>query len=359
MELDLHRTFGALVIGSTFAVFLFGIVTLQCHAYYSRFDEDRKLFKYLVAVVWVLELAHTIAISYEIYTATITHYGQPNEYDRFPGFGLATLLGGSITMCVQAFFAFRVHSILPPPYRYIGLFCIFLTVARCVTSFYAGIEGIMTTSMVEYTERFRGMLAALFISGAAIDVVIAVSMLWFLSAKRESAMPKVTRLLDKLVAWTIGTGLLTSVAAVVIVIVFMIQDHTLIWLALYTFLAKLYSNSLLCALNARSNLREEAARSSISHSRTRLRELTSSNGRPGNPVNPISIEMMTTTQMEVDDVPIFYTVPLQPHATPSVASDDANLKGHASMIEKADDYHQDDFEKDRGKDAKNGYHDVV
>lgn len=45
---DLNATIGAVEIGSMISVFLFGIVTLQAHLYYSSFQEDHWSFKTLV-----------------------------------------------------------------------------------------------------------------------------------------------------------------------------------------------------------------------------------------------------------------------------------------------------------------------
>ena len=44
----MQNTFGALEIGVTASVFLFGFVTLQTHMYFQRFPEDRRVFKALV-----------------------------------------------------------------------------------------------------------------------------------------------------------------------------------------------------------------------------------------------------------------------------------------------------------------------
>ena len=121
MPTTLDNTFGALQIGVLIAVYLFGIVTLQCNIYASRFPDDRKIFKCLVrsyterisaaythppldiqvVIVWLLELAHTISITYETYTATITYFGHPELYTQFAGFGVAMLTGGTLTMLVQ------------------------------------------------------------------------------------------------------------------------------------------------------------------------------------------------------------------------------------------------------------------
>lgn len=69
------NTFGALEIGSWFAVFLFGIVTLQGYIYFERYPDDRLLFKalvsslssfhYLIKVMTVLALNRSLAFGIE------------------------------------------------------------------------------------------------------------------------------------------------------------------------------------------------------------------------------------------------------------------------------------------------------
>ncbi|KAF5319823.1 hypothetical protein D9611_012857 [Ephemerocybe angulata] len=320
----IDNTFGALQIGVLIAVFLFGIVTLQAHIYSSQFPDDRRIFKALVVIVWLLELGHTVAVAYESYTATITFYGRPEAYTRYAGFGVATILGGTLTMIVQSFFAWRLWTVLYHPYKYIGLACGLLAIARCAVSIFAGVEGIRARSLYNYVERYRGMLAALLGTGAAIDIFIASSMLWFLVVRKKKSLEKVKRLLDRLVAYTIRTGLVTSVAAVSILIVFFASPHTMVWLAMYTFLAKLYSNSLLSALNARSGLREVVGATGDTSG-------SSGPGKPGtsrarglfnhrNQTNAISIQMKTTTEMAVDGYNVPYSGAGEDENVPTVPS---------------------------------------
>ncbi|TEB19312.1 hypothetical protein FA13DRAFT_381324 [Coprinellus micaceus] len=323
MPTTLDNTFGALQIGVLIAVYLFGIVTLQCNIYASRFPDDRKIFKCLVVVVWLLELAHTISITYETYTATITYFGHPELYTQFAGFGVAMLTGGMLTMLVQSFFAWRLWTILFHPWRYIGLAAAILAVLRFAVSIFAGVEAIRTTSITTFAHRYRAMLASLLSVGAAIDVLIAVAMLSFLFTRKKKALDRVARLLDRLVGYTVRTGFVTSVAAVAIVILFLVSTNTFVWLAMYTFLAKLYSNSLLSALNARSGLRETVGGTDASGSNSKSQQ-----GRHAglmyrnNPAGAISIQMKTTTEMEVDGVAA-YTVPkFRPNESGVDESDD-------------------------------------
>ncbi|TEB11301.1 hypothetical protein FA13DRAFT_1806108 [Coprinellus micaceus] len=294
MPTTLDNTFGALQIGVLIAVYLFGIVTLQCNIYASQFPDDRKIFKCLVVVVWLLELAHTISITYETYTATITYFGHPELYTQFAGFGVAMLTGGMLTMLVQSFFAWRLWTILFHPWRYIGLAAAILAVLRFAVSIFAGVEAIRTTSITTFAHRYRAMLASLLSVGAAIDVLIAVAMLSFLFTRKKKALDRSS-----------------------------CPRNTFVWLAMYTFLAKLYSNSLLSALNARSGLRETVGGTDASGSNSKSQQ-----GRHAglmyrnNPAGAISIQMKTTTEMEVDGVAA-YTVPkFRPNESGVDESDD-------------------------------------
>lgn len=45
-----ENTFGALLVGLLFASFLFGIVNIQVHHYFSTFPNDRTVFKLMVYI---------------------------------------------------------------------------------------------------------------------------------------------------------------------------------------------------------------------------------------------------------------------------------------------------------------------
>jgi hypothetical protein len=56
VHVDLRDTVGALQIGSLFAIFLFGIVTVQAYLYYNAFREDRWTYKTLVSFRAILPI---------------------------------------------------------------------------------------------------------------------------------------------------------------------------------------------------------------------------------------------------------------------------------------------------------------
>ncbi|KAF8968629.1 hypothetical protein BDZ97DRAFT_1654954 [Flammula alnicola] len=312
MQITVGNTIGALEIGSIVAVFLFGIVTLQCHVYFSRFGDDRPAFRVLVASIWLLELGHTIALTYQVYNLTIMLYGKPQGALRFPAFGVVTILGGLITTLVQTFFAYRVWTVLPNPWRFIGVGAALASCVRCIMAIYAGVKVITLPTYYTFATEFSPFITALLAMGAAIDLTIAASMVYFLFHRREKSLSRVTRLIDRLIAFTIPYTTFRSMQNLLIISHFQSHLYIYIYVAGETYhLVSCPTDVLMCPifsrLNARSSLRDTVAKSvSVEVPRptvTRLRRATSSSGSRSGPAepNPISIEMQTTTEFKTDD----------------------------------------------------------
>ncbi|KAF5327856.1 hypothetical protein D9619_004772 [Psilocybe cf. subviscida] len=283
VHVDLTTSIGAIQIGTIFSIFLLGIVSL----------------------LWSLEVAHTACACYEVYRATITLYGQPYKYTTYPALGSTTATGGAITFLVQSFSAYRLTRVLPRPYSIIGWICIVLGVLRFIASVYLANIAMHATDINHYAGKQGWLISSLLGVGAGIDVAIALSMLWYLAGKRREGLERITAVIDKLMEYTIRTGALTSIWAVILLIMFRTMPGNWSWLAVYLVLAKLYSTSFLSSLNARVAIREKLTNSSlpsserVSKHRPRVDARTSAFGYNG--PQAISIEMNTTTKTIHDD----------------------------------------------------------
>jgi len=87
------------------------------------------------------------------------------------------------------------------------------------------------------------------------DAFTAISLCYFLLRGRQSLPSGKT--IDKIVAYTIETGALTSICAVVALITFSTMQTTFIYVCFQEILPKLYTNSMLAMLNSRDALRKE------------------------------------------------------------------------------------------------------
>ncbi|KAJ7255759.1 hypothetical protein C8J57DRAFT_1655388 [Mycena rebaudengoi] len=249
----LDDTLGTTEIGGAVCTFLFGIVTLQTFHYYGHFPTDSKLLKSAVALLWILELGHTISTWHVIYSVTVTFYGQPQHIKRPPhSLEMVVAFSALIYFIVQVFFAHRIRQLSG---RWtITIICWVLAFLRAGCAF--GLLGIMlhTKGIEELQEKFKSLMVPALSLGASVDVIIAVSICYCLWTMRTSGVNETRRIVDTLVLWTIESGMATGGTSVLTIILFVLRSD-LTWVAFYLILAKLFSNSFLASLNGRQRFR--------------------------------------------------------------------------------------------------------
>ncbi|KAJ7223297.1 hypothetical protein GGX14DRAFT_694365, partial [Mycena pura] len=259
---DPNLTLGAYQIGAMASFMLFGMTITQVYIYFTRFHDDRPKLKAFVAFVFLCEVGHALSIGDSLYRFTITDYGKDENpfLLRAPKTLLiAVLFSGIIGPSVQSFFSHRIYilsqSLLLP--------CIIWSIAflRFLSSTVVGITGLMMSSMESYVEQWGWLVTTTWGISVANDVVITGT-LAFLLYRRRGDMNRTVALLDKLIKWTVETGMLTSSTGIIMLIFFVRMKNSLIWLAMFTIGARLFANSLLASLNSRIGIRE-MARSSV------------------------------------------------------------------------------------------------
>jgi len=96
---------------------------------------------------------------------------------------------------------------------------------------------------------------AAFGSAVAVDSMLAVTIIHYLRRSRGEFESTNSRI-EKLVFWTLSTGIITSVCSLAGLITYALFPNKLYFLAIEFLLTKLYINSLLAMLNARKSIRE-------------------------------------------------------------------------------------------------------
>ncbi|KAK0474479.1 hypothetical protein EDD18DRAFT_1470670 [Armillaria luteobubalina] len=119
---SVDTTFGACYIGTIIAAILFGISNLQTVIYYKRYPNDWWVYRYSVAILWILDTLHVALSTHALYFYLITMFG-----DLIGGLesGLWTMklqlsLNISLVVYVQWLYAIRLwklgryfHKVLP------------------------------------------------------------------------------------------------------------------------------------------------------------------------------------------------------------------------------------------------------
>ncbi|KAK0243606.1 hypothetical protein EDD85DRAFT_976276 [Armillaria nabsnona] len=72
---SIDATFGACYIGTIIAAILFGISNLQVVIYYKKYPNDWWVYRYSVAILWVLDTIHVALSTHALYFYLITMFG--------------------------------------------------------------------------------------------------------------------------------------------------------------------------------------------------------------------------------------------------------------------------------------------
>lgn len=96
----------------------------------------------------------------------------------------------NIFRLTQSFSAYRLTRVLPRPYSLIGWICMVLGILRFVASVYLANIAMHATDITHYAGKQGWLISCLLAVGAAIDVTIALSMLWYLTGKRREGLER-------------------------------------------------------------------------------------------------------------------------------------------------------------------------
>ncbi|EAU82217.2 hypothetical protein CC1G_10619 [Coprinopsis cinerea okayama7 len=204
MSSDYKLSGGAIEIGSQVSLILFGVETVQSFNYYHSFPDDTWYLQWLL------------------------------------------------------FHAARIWRMLPRPWKLIAPLCIAATLFLSGGAFAIGIGSLQNgADVILFDLHWKWLVKIVFSVLCAIDVTLASSMVAFLWFQRKRSISRSMRLMDRLVQYSLGTGLVTGITSISMLVLFLSSD-SFVWLAIFECQAKLYSNSILASLNARASLRRIA-----------------------------------------------------------------------------------------------------
>ncbi|KAJ7263496.1 hypothetical protein C8J57DRAFT_1470787 [Mycena rebaudengoi] len=255
---NINTTLGAYQIGVLISYALLGVTTSQTYIYYTRFPEDSLKLKALVVFVWICEVAHALCIGHTLYQYTISDYGHQER------------LSGPLPHSPPQSCSFPASS---PHARLLH---------RSITGGFAG--------------KLRGALGlalpTMWSIGAVNDLLTTATLVVYLYGQRTRAQRRTVLLVDKIIVWSIETGMITTASAIATLACFISMPKNMIWLAVFIIASRLYSNSLLASLNSRETLR------AMNGLEVSLHSLTPATGLPSS-----SMQITKDSQIRYDTEP--------------------------------------------------------
>lgn len=278
----IDNTYGAALIGVIVSAMLYGITNLQTYFYYMTYPKDQGGIKTLVSVIWILDTVHMALVSMTIYHYLVTNYSNPSALAvGHWSLYVSIVVNIAIASIVQLFFTMRIFQLCSQNVRWWVALTILLLIAGHIGF------GLETVAFLFIKKEFSRLaeitlIAAMPFALFAVlsDIAIATALCILLHSSRTS-FSSTNAVLSTLMMYAINRCLLTSVVAILEVVVFAAAPTSLWFLAVDFCIGTLWANSLLAALNSRKFLNNSADRSQTANTTTRISNLEFSDQSTG------------------------------------------------------------------------------
>ncbi|KAF7296711.1 hypothetical protein HMN09_01080200 [Mycena chlorophos] len=266
----LDNTMGSMLLGVIVSAVLYGISLLQCLFYFTRYTRDPPYLKALVKVAatslsasWnmpqqvattvLLDSVHLAFVTHTIYHYLITqYYFQESLKVMVWSVSLEAVPTGVTGSLVQLFYAHRVWKMSHKNKPLTALIVlIVLATSACGT---AWVVLALEAGTYERLLKISPLTISINALSTTTDVIITTTLCFMLYRTRPASL-ETESMVNRLILFTINTGLLTSLCAVASLVSLVISPQTLIYASFYFCIGRLYSNALLASLNARAVIR--------------------------------------------------------------------------------------------------------
>ncbi|KAG2156350.1 hypothetical protein DEU56DRAFT_975927 [Suillus clintonianus] len=299
---DAYVMMGPVVLGALVNACLFGGFVVQTYVYYAHFPNDSRVVKLTVAAILAAQIAHVICVSATLWNFAVSGYGNPLTMLVFPLGADAAILFTAITgALVESSFAFRLWKLSKT------LFLPLLSLALCLAAqsiaLAMTVKAFLMTNLVKFAHDQNTLITLSLTSRLVCELTLTLSMAWYLRKQRSSTFSRhaallpicsvvmiyrTTAMIDRLVLWTLETGLMTryvvrhfwrvgadvmlSLVVAFVMSFFLTMKQNYIWVGVYANIASVNANSFLASLNGRLILQSGANES------LHMNTLTSSGG---------------------------------------------------------------------------------
>ncbi|PAV19542.1 hypothetical protein PNOK_0447600 [Pyrrhoderma noxium] len=253
---SLDSTFGCIFVATILTTALWGAGTVQLYLYYDKYSRKDKWFlKLFVFTVWALDTTLQVITIHSGYKSFVTSFGDfisLLRFDRESAYG--SIFTAIIDALVQGFYCVRIFRLSRKNYILTGVVAILVTAQAALLIAYFGLvynftvfTQLQDVIKVEHAINATQVAAELLLSGTLVLLLL----------RSRSGVRNTDSVIHKLVMYTVSTGLLTGLCAVVALITEFASPDTYAYVLLGLLIPVIYMNSMLASLNSRESLRAE------------------------------------------------------------------------------------------------------
>jgi hypothetical protein len=244
---------GVLFIGIVFNTFLYGLVCYQFLIYYTSKHKDPLWIRLVVGTLFTIDTVHTSVGIYAGYETCVTNYGNPASLEvvtwTIPFLAIATATAAIIT---QIFLSHRVYY-LTKSKPLIGAIMM-ISSSAFILAVYAGVRAIQVKELSNFGELIPPVMAWLALQTTSdwiITIVLTAALM-----KSRTGFHRTDSVIHRLVRGAIQTGLFASIFALGDLCTFKLHVGTNLYAMFAYPIGRIYTNTLMDTLNARSEFRD-------------------------------------------------------------------------------------------------------
>ncbi|THH14143.1 hypothetical protein EW146_g6158 [Bondarzewia mesenterica] len=217
------------------------------------YPDDLREIKIMVAALWIIDTMHSILSSYGVYQVFLTVEKKARcsmSMSTSRAITATVLLTCVSDTSIRCFYCHRIWKLSNRDWFLTATGLVSVIVSFCKFSEYVGF--ILHLSAILYCS-----LGSVCIADWIITLITSI-LLW----RKHSPIKRTNSTINTLILYTVTTGLLTSILALTILIVYItIPGYPFVGIQLN--LSKLYFNSFLATLNIRQSLKHNSGRNGM------------------------------------------------------------------------------------------------
>ncbi|KAF8966590.1 hypothetical protein BDZ97DRAFT_1938450 [Flammula alnicola] len=249
-EFDL--VIGVLLVGLFFNTYLYGLVTYQFFVYHNTKFNDRLWIRAIVGGLFVLDTVHSGVAVYAAWDMCVTNYNNPASLEfitwTIPFTAVATALAALVT---QFFLGHRVLMLTKS--KLLVAFIGMLSVLGFFFAVYAGIYSGILRDVAKFGV-LGPFVTCWLVFQTSADILITVVLAIALSRSR-TGFRRTDTIINRIIRGAVQTGLFASVFALADLYSFQMHRNTNVYAMFVYPLGRIYTNTLLDTLNARTALK--------------------------------------------------------------------------------------------------------
>jgi len=252
------NVYGVQLAGVYVSCALYGVSCLQVFMYYMSRAKDPPFLAALPGWLILVETIHQALLCVAIYKICIDNFGNENVLNLvIPELFISTFFQGLVTFSAHLFYIFRIWK-FSKKNIFVPLICIPLTTLQLGMTFannaYVLKEGEPTAVNTIIWTTYITHAVNVF-----LDFVFVVAMTYLLHEEKKTRFRSTNRLINRLIIYSINTGLATTTATLLTIILLATAPNTLIYGFFDFLISPLYVNSVLANLNSREYIRGDAS----------------------------------------------------------------------------------------------------